>query len=80
MKKVKTTGSLLITIGSLLLIFSLFLDKYSAFLSITGVIIACLGFIYFMIFWRCPFCRKPLPSHGMIGMMLCPYCGNKLDF
>ena len=79
MKKRKIKGNTLIVVGLLLLTTTLLTDIVVPLLSIAGVIITCIGFIYFLIFWRCPFCRKHLPFHGMIGMVNCPYCGNKID-
>ena len=79
MKKVKIVGNVLLVVGLILLTVSALLDFNIPFLGIAGIIIACIGFLFFLIFWRCPFCRKHLPFHGMIGMVNCPYCGNKLD-
>ena len=48
-------------------------------IGIVGLIIACIGYVYFLIFWRCPFCHELLPFYGRSGIVSCPYCGNKLD-
>lgn len=79
MKKVKITGNILLAAGLALLIVSALLDFKFPIVGIAGISIACIGFLFFLIFWRCPFCRKHLPFHGMIGMVNCPYCGNKLE-
>lgn len=79
MKKVKLTGNILLVIGLILLTVSTLLNFKIPIIGIVGIMIACIGFLFFLIFWRCPFCHKPLPFHGMIGMVSCPYCGNKLD-
>lgn len=79
MKKVKITGNILLVVGMLLLILSILLDSKFPIITIAGVILACMGFLFFLIFWRCPFCHKHLPFQGMMGMENCPYCGNKLD-
>lgn len=79
MKKRKIIGNTLIIVGLLLLATTLLTDAVVPLLPIAGLIIACIGFIYFLIFWRCPVCQMPLPFHGMIGMVNCPYCGNKID-
>ena len=36
-------------------------------------------FVVELVFWRCPNCRRLLPSTGMITMQHCPYCGQDLD-
>lgn len=79
MKKVKITGNILLVTGLILLTVSTLLDLKVPIIGIVGIIIACTGFLFFLIFWRCPFCHKHLPFHGMAGMVSCPYCGNKLD-
>ena len=80
MKKVKITGDILLVMGLILLTVSTFLFDFKIpIIGIAGIIIACIGYLYFLIFWRCPFCHKHLPFNGMIGMVSCPYCGNELD-
>lgn len=79
MKKVKITGYILLITGIILLAVSILFNLESPIIGIAGVIIACIGYIYFFIFWRCPFCHKHLPFDGVIGMVSCPYCGNSLD-
>ena len=79
MKKKKNIGNALIVVGLLLMGIPLLIDIIVPPVMIAGLIITCIGFIYFLIFWRCPFCRKQLPFQGMFGMEYCPYCGNKID-
>lgn len=83
MKNVKITGNVLLIVGLILLAGGAFFPGEASMrtpvLSITGVVVACMGVLYFMIFWRCPHCHKHLPFHGMLGMENCPYCGCELD-
>ncbi len=82
MRKVKAIGNILIVMGLLLLIIALLVNSniplLIPLLSIAGVVIVCIGYVFFFLFWRCPFCHKCLPVNGMIGMENCPYCGNKI--
>ena len=50
MKKRKIIGNTLIVVGLLLLTTTLLTDIVVPLLSIAGVIITCIGFIYFLIF------------------------------
>lgn len=79
MKKTKIIGNILIGVGLVFLLIALMVDHVAPFLSIVGIVIACIGFLYFFAFWRCSFCHRHLPFHGMMGMVNCPYCGNKID-
>lgn len=79
MKKIKITGIALLIVGLLLMAVALIKEIVILPLAFAGLIIACSGFIYLFIFWRCPYCHTHLPFHGMIGIDHCPYCGNKLD-
>ena len=79
MRKVKVIGNILIVMGLLLLIIPLLVNSNTPLLPIAGVVIVCIGYVFFFLFWRCPFCHKHLPFNGMIGMENCPYCGNEID-
>lgn len=79
MRKIKVIGNTLIIVGILLLVSALIIDSIAPLLSITGLIVACLGLLYFLFYWRCPHCHKHLPFNGMLGMEHCPYCGNQLN-
>ncbi len=80
MTKVKIIGNALILAGILLMIVAVIMNNNATpVLGIAGMVVSCSGFIYFTIFWKCPFCETSLPINGMIGMEYCPYCGGKLD-
>lgn len=82
MRKIKIISNTFIIVGILLLIVGLIMNSSSWLLPIVGVggiIIACIGYVYFWIFWRCSFCHKHLPFNGMLGIKNCPYCGNEID-
>ena len=79
MRKVKIVGNLILVTGMILLVITLLIDKFVPIVGSAGMITCCAGVIYFFIKWRCPFCKKALPTQGMIGMTYCPYCSNKLD-
>ena len=59
MYKIKLIGNVLIFVGLLLLIISILIDNIPL-LSITGIVIVCIGFIFFLFFWNCSVCYKHL--------------------
>lgn len=81
MKKIKYTGGAITGIGMLAMIIAVIIKQgpFVPILGIAGLLIFCSGCIYFLIFWRCPYCHRHLPTQGMIGMTHCPYCGTELD-
>ena len=78
MYKIKLIGNVLIFVGLLLLIISILIDNIPL-LSITGIVIVCIGFIFFLFFCQFLICHKHLPFNGMIGMKYCLYCRNEID-
>ncbi|MEA4954482.1 MAG: hypothetical protein VB096_03055 [Pseudoflavonifractor sp.] len=32
-----------------------------------------------LMYWRCPNCGELLPTTGMWGIRICPYCGQRLN-
>lgn len=47
-------------------------------LVITGILVALAGLLVYFLFWRCPYCRKNLPTQSMYDIDYCPNCGKKL--
>ena len=80
MTKVKIIGNALILAGILLMIVALLMNNNATpVLGIAGMVVSCSGFIYFTIFWKCPFCETSLPINGVIGGDYSPYWGGNLD-
>ncbi len=78
-KKCKIIGNSMILTGLISLILALFFEEpIIIILSIIGLIFSICGFIVFAIFWKCDYCGKHLPFHGLIGLKKCPYCGNNV--
>lgn len=79
MHKVKVIGNTLLVIGILLLLIACITDYMTPLLSIAGIVAACMGYVFFWLFWRCPHCGRHLPMQGMLFIEVCPYCSKELD-
>lgn len=82
LSKIKFIGWLLMVLGFVLMVISIILplpdnSVFVLAIGIPGIVFLALGYIVFVIFWKCPSCHRHLPLQ--IGMGCCPYCGETLD-
>ena len=82
LKKVKIIGNIVGFLGVILVLIGVLVGENYDLL---GKIIAILGMcgligdlIFYLIFWKCPYCYSFLPIK-MFGMKYCPYCGTDLE-
>ncbi len=80
LKRVKIIGGIFILLGILLLIIAINgTGLFQVIVGIIGSLLTILGYILFLLFWKCPYCHKHLPANGLLGITTCPYCGNDLE-
>ena len=75
---VKLCGKATIIAVSIIFALALIGDiaKYTIFFYICfGVLVALC--VYFIINWKCPYCKKGLP---FAVMEFCPYCGKRIHY
>lgn len=77
-------GNLFILLGILILIIGGIISGITpeitlAVLSILGLSVIILGYVFYILFWRCPFCHIPLPYAGSLTIQFCPHCGADLE-
>lgn len=74
LRRVKIIGNLILFIGGCILMLALIFNNYTQiFLGILGIIVIFIGYLFFFLLWRCPYCHRPLPFHGLLGVHYCPY-------
>ncbi|NCE64740.1 hypothetical protein D1159_09100 [Pseudoflavonifractor sp. 524-17] len=49
------------------------------FIAVIGLILIIAAFILPFIFWRCPACRRWLPTFRTWDLSCCPYCRERID-
>lgn len=79
--KILTIFISLFLLGVLVLFFGLIIEDSKLVIIITriGLALIAIGYLIFIIFWKCPFCQKHLPYQDFWKIKHCPHCGNKID-